>query len=452
MHSRWFILLTASALGAGCNQPSASSPNALVEPPPNPSASAVRIVHPERRTIHREVGQPGSIQAFEETPIVAKVAGYVRKWHVDIGDRVDKSQPLAELDVPELVAELELKEAVVEQARKARTMAEAQVLTAKAQVQEAQDALARAEAMRDYWQSQSTRIAGLVGSNVIDKQTKEETANQSRSATAAFKEAQAKIVSAQALQKEKEAAKDKAEADIRAAEADRRRVAALVGYTRLVAPYKGVVTYRNKDLSIGQFVQPATAGKGDVLYIVQQTDPVRVFVHVPEADAPWVGAGAPALIRVQALPGQEFRGKVKRTAEALNDRTRTLLTEIDLPNPDGRLRPGLYAYGIITGEHPDVLTLPASAVVTQGDVNVGYQTFCYLVEYGKAKRTPIEVGARNEQLVEVLKKQTKPAHDGEQAHWEPFTGEEEVIQGDLSSVKDGQPIEVRAQGDTSRDR
>jgi multidrug efflux pump subunit AcrA (membrane-fusion protein) len=403
----------------------------------------VATVKPERRTIRRTVGQPGYIQAFEQTQVVAKVPGYVEKWNVDIGDRVRKGDVVAELWVPELAAELKLKDEQVRQAEKALAMARAQVATAKAQVEEAKAGIARAEANRNYWRSQSERMARLArGSGVVDKQSEEETANQLRSAAAALTEAAAKVESARGNQAEKEAAKDKAEADVRAAGADRQRVAALAGYATLRAPYDGVVTERN--VNAGQFVQPATGARGDVLFLVERTDPVRVFVAVPEADAVWVGVGAPARVRVQALLGQEFSGKVTRTAWSLNSTTRTLRTEIDLPNPDGRLRPGMYAYATVSGEYRDVLALPASAVVTQGDVNAGYQTFCYVVEYGKVRRTPIDVGARNEELVEVLKKQTKPARPGDGPRWEPFTGEEEVVKGDLSGLKDGQAVEVGA--------
>ena len=180
-----------------------------------------------------------------------------------------------------------------------------------------------------------------------------------------------------------------------------------------------------------------------MLYVVEQTDMVRIFVSVPEADADWLHDGTPAKVRIQALQGQEFKGKVTRTAWSLNQTTRTLLTEVDLePNKDGRLRPGMYAYATIDAEWRDVLTLPASAVVTEGDVNVGYRSFCYVVEDGRVKRTPIEVGSRNDQLVEVLKKQVSAAKPGEESRWGPFTGDEEVVRGELSGLKDGQAVSV----------
>jgi RND family efflux transporter MFP subunit len=261
-------------------------------------------------------------------------------------------------------------------------------------------------------------------------------------------ETQAKVASAKALEKEKEKARDKAEVDVRVQEADRQRQADLVAYAQITAPYDGVVTQRN--LNTKQFVQPATGAQGDVLYIVERTDTVRIFLSVPETDAAWVQIGTPATVRVQALQGQEFPGHVTRTAWSLNKVTRTLLTEIDLQNPElpkggRRLRPGMYAYATINAEWPDVLTLPASAVVMEGDVNVGFKNYCYLVEEGHVKRMPIEIGARNDQMVEVIKKQVPAAH-GEAPRWEAFTGSEQVVQSDLSGLQDGQAVKVRPSG------
>jgi multidrug efflux pump subunit AcrA (membrane-fusion protein) len=320
------------------------------------------------------------------------------------------------------------------------------VETARAQVQEARAGISRAEATSNYWKGQSARFASLVKESVLDKQTQEDTLNQYKSASASLSEAKAKLESAQAHQQEKESACEKAEVDIRAAEADRRRQADLVAYARLTAPYEGIVSQRN--INTKQFVQPATGAQPDVLYVVERTDIVRIFVSVPETDADWVRNGMPATVRVQALQGEEFKGQVTRSAWSLNSVTRTLLSEIDLENPElpavgRRLRPGMYAYGTIVAEKQDALTLPASAIVTEGDVNVGYQSYCYFVDDGRAKRIQIETGARNDQLVEVAKKRVAGSGEGEKPRWEAFTGDEDVIQGELSGLKDGQVVQVK---------
>ncbi|CAN5424140.1 efflux RND transporter periplasmic adaptor subunit [soil metagenome] len=440
----WMAAFLLAASG-GCRQPSSSSPATPAQAP----TRSVTVVKPERKTIRREIAQPGLIQAFERTPIVSRIPGYVLKWNVDIGDPIHKDDVLAELWVPEMVSELQLKAELVQQARKALAMTKAQVATAKAQVQEAEAGLSRAEANNNYWKNQSARFTSLVKDSVLDKQTQEDTLNQFRSAGAALAESRAKIDSAKAMQQEKERAQDKAEVDILAADADRRRQADLVSYAKLTAPYEGIVTQRN--INTKQFVQPATTTAGDVLYVVERTDTVRVFVQVPETDSDWVHNGTPATIRVQALQGEEFKGKVTRTAWSLNQVSRTLQTEIDLPNPDlpktgRRLRPGMYVYATIGAEWPNLLTVPASAVVTEGDVNIGYKTFCYLVENGHVKRTQIETGARNAQLVEVARKRAPGSKPGNPTQWEGFAGSEEIVQGDLSGLQDGQSVEVKSSG------
>ncbi len=430
----------------GCRQSAGDSSPAIKEQP----APSVTIVKPERKTIRRDVAQPGLIEAFERTPIVARIPGYVLKWNLDIGDPIKKGDILAELWVPEMVSELKLKEELVQQAQKALAMIKAQVVTARSQVQEAEAAYSRAEYTHDYWKGQSARFSGLVTDRVLDKQTQEETLNQFRSAASALAEAKAKIASAKAVQQEKEVGREKAEVDIRAADADRRKQADLVAYATLTAPYDGVVTQKN--VNTQQFVQPAVGAQGDVLYVVERTDIVRIFVPVPETDADWIRIGTPATVRVRALQGQEFKGTVTRTAWSLNQVSRTLLTEIDLQNPEGvdpqhpelpkrrRLRPGMYAYATIDTEWRDLLTLPAAAVVTDGDVNVGYKTFCYIVEHGRVKRTQIEIGARNDRLVEVLKKRAASANDGDQPRWADFTGNDAVA-ARAAGLTDGQAIE-----------
>ena len=441
----WLAAGVAAALLAvagGCRKSTRDAPA------PEQPARSVTIVKPERKTIHREVAQPGLIQAFERTPIVARIPGYVLKWNVDIGDPIKENDILAELWVPEMVSELKLKQELVQQARQSLAMTKAQVLTAQAQVLEAEAGLSRAQFTHDYWKGQSARFTSLVKDSVLDKQSQEETLNQFRSAAAALSEAMAKVESAKAVEHEKVVTRDKAEVDILAADAARRKQADLVGYATLTAPYDGTVTQKN--INTQQFVQPATGGKGDVLYVVERTDIVRIFVSVPETDADWVRIGTPATVRVQALQGQEFKGKVTRTAWSLNQVSRTLLTEIDLPNPElpkvgRRLRPGMYAYATIFAEWQNLLTLPAAAVVTEGDVNVGYKTFCYAFEDGRVKRTQIEIGARNDQLVEVLKKRAPGAKNGDEPRWEDFT-EQEAVVARAAVLIDGQSVELNPSG------
>jgi len=223
------------------------------------------------------------------------------------------------------------------------------------------------------------------------------------------------------------------------AEAKRDYAQTMLAYAEIPAPFDGVVTRRKTNTR--DFVQPGDAGKGEALYVVDRTDPVRVFVNVAEEDAVWVRDGDVAHVRVQSLPGQWFEGTVTRASGALDPQTRTLHTEIDLPNADGRLLPGMYADITIIAEHKGVWALPAKAVRIEGD-----HPFCYLLQNGRAVRTPLQVGLRGGDLVEVLKKQVKSPSPGEEGRWEDITGDEEVIAGDPGTLKDDQPVRRAAEG------
>ncbi len=209
MSGHWSLVVTAALVllgAAGCVGPSKGS-SARESGPTGSGTATVQIATPERKTIKRIVRQPGTIQAFEQTPIFAKIPGYVEEWCVDIGDRVKHGQLLAKLWVPEEVSKLKFKEEQVRQANKSLLLARAQVATAKALVQESEAGLARAEANSNFWKSQSLRFANLVRESVLDRQTQEEALNQSRSAEAALKEAHARITSSRALLQEKESAR-----------------------------------------------------------------------------------------------------------------------------------------------------------------------------------------------------------------------------------------------------
>jgi multidrug efflux pump subunit AcrA (membrane-fusion protein) len=415
---------------------------------------AVGVVKPESMTLRRTVRQPGQIQAFEQTPIFSRLAGYVRKWHVDIGDHVKGGDLLAELWVPEMEVEVNQKKALVQQAeaevkqaKETAAAAEASLKSAEAKVKEAESSKHRATAEYKLRKSQYDRLAQLGSGGVIDKEAVAETRYGVEAAEAGLREVEAKVTSAEATRDEAAAKVGKARADVSVAEAhlevaqqNRDHAKTMLDYARLTAPYDGVVTRRH--VNTGDFVQPATGAKAEPLYVIDRRDKVRIFVEVPEADAAWVNNGAKVQIRVQVLKGQEFTGEVARTSYALDRTSRTLIAEIDLPNPKDQLRPGMYASATIIAEHPGVMTLPASAVMTQGDVTLGYQSYCFMVEDGKLRRTPVEIGGRATDRVEVLKKQSRPATPGTEGAWDGFTGQEVVVQGNLSGLSDGQLVSV----------
>jgi multidrug efflux pump subunit AcrA (membrane-fusion protein) len=435
-------MLLAVVLITGCQRETiapASRDAVPVAQASTPAAKAA-IIKPERRTVKRVIEQPGEVRADEQTPIHAKIAGFVAKVNKDIGDPVAENEVLAEVSVPEMDEEWNQKKALVkqadaevEQARQSLLAATANLATAESQVKEAEAGRQKAQANFDRWDKEYKRVAELVKNKVIDEQTRDETLNQYEAAAAIRTEVEAKVKSAMALRDESAAKRGKAGADVTAAEArqkvaqaDERRLAALVEYKYLRAPFKGVVTSRQVDK--GHFLQPV-GGKTEALFVVMKTDPVRVAVDVPEADAVFIAGKELATVRGQALKGQEFTGHVARSAWALDPKSRTLRTEIDLSNADRKLRPGMYVSTAITVEHKDVLTLPLSAIVTQGE-----QSYCFRVEQGKAVRTRLQLGLRDKDVVEVLKKQT-----AQQSSWEDVAGTEEIVR-DAASATDGQAV------------
>jgi multidrug efflux pump subunit AcrA (membrane-fusion protein) len=141
-------------------------------------------------------------------------------------------------------------------------------------------------------------------------------------------------------------------------------------------------------------------------------------------------------VRFQALPGREFPGEVTLSSWALDPQARTVMVEIHLPNtPKEELRPGMYANVTISVDVPDILTLPSDVLLTDGD-----NTYCYVVEDGKAVRTVVRVGVQTKAVTQVLQKQGKSANAGDAAKWENFTGQEQIVAQNPGSLIDGQAV------------
>jgi HlyD family secretion protein len=238
-----------------------------------------------------------------------------------------------------------------------------------------------------------------------------------------------------------------AQAQVKVAEAEERRLAALVAYLKIDAPYDGIVFARN--VNTEDFVLPATGdpsqgstsvgvspSRATPLYVLVRSDRVMFVVGVPEADAPYVAAGSKVRVRVPALAGREFTAQVTRTSWALNNTSRTLLAQVDLPNPKGEFLPGMYAYGSVFIERPDVQALPMSAIT-----QIGNQNYCYQVIDGKAVRTPVQTGVGDGSWVEVTGKFAPSAGSSEGA-WVVFDGTEAVINANLSEISDGESVRV----------
>lgn len=243
----------------------------------------VAVIHPTPENAGEDLVLPSTLQAYKESPIYARTSGYLINWTKDIGSKVRQGQLLARIDTPEVDQELM-------QARAARQQIEAQMQLAKISAER--------------WQN--LRQSDAVSQQEADTQA------------SSYQQAQANLA---------------------AADANVHRLEQLESFKNVYAPFSGVITRRNVDP--GDLINAGAGGRE--MFDIAQVNPIRVFVNVPQAYASMVRPGVLAEVELQEMPGQRFKGTVARTAEALDPATRTLLTEVDLPNKDGRLLPGAYA-------------------------------------------------------------------------------------------------------------
>lgn len=247
------------------------------------SIPAVSVVHPTLTAPDDDVVVPGSTQAFAESAIYARTSGYLKAWHADLGTRVKAGQLLAEIDTPE--TDLELL-----QTRSARQQLAASLELAK---------------------SSATRWEELRKTDAVSQQEVDE----------------------------RKAAVAQQQASLAAADANIRRLEELASYRKVYAPFAGVITKRNVDT--GALVTSGNTAQQQLFYIAQTT-PLKVLVSLPEVYATGVKPGLETWLEVPQYPGRKIAGKVTRTAEVIDPATRTMLTQIDVPNADAALMPGAY--------------------------------------------------------------------------------------------------------------
>lgn len=410
----------------------------------------VTPIQPQHKTLVRWTEQPGAIEAYEETPLFAKLAAFVEKMHVDIGDPVTgpqvdaqghvtrEAQVLVELSVPELDEEFQQKQAAigqaqaeVQQASAGIKVARAAEVSARARVEESEAVVDQTQADYEFAESEFNRLRKLADRGAVTREVAEEKQKLLRAADSVRKQTQAKIAAAKAAVTEKHAQVEKAEADYEAAqkkllvaEADLARIKAMLAYTKILAPYDGIVAARN--VHTGHLVQPGVGSGGKPLLVVVQTAIMRIFVDVPEADAPLITDGSEAEVQFPSGTVEARKGTVTRTTWILNAGSRTLRTEVDLDNADRKLRPGMYAHARIkVAERPGALALPRGAVLGSGP-----ETHCLTIDSdGVVRKTAVTVGIRAGDDVEIVS---------------GLTGDEQVIGVNAAAFKEGQQVDVAA--------
>jgi HlyD family secretion protein len=399
----------------------------------------VKVVHPQKGSLARTTTQPGVLHAFQYADLYAKASGYLTAQSVDIGDTVERGQILAEIFDPELEQRAEQAAAAVEQAKADVQLAEARVVAAEAQVAAAEALVSQRKAQvgrytaaKKFREKEYVRYIELTQKRAIDYRLSDEKQQDYESALSAEAEAEAAVKTAEADRQHAQAevvrakaAVASARANLRVREAEEKFAQIMASYLNIQSPYEGVVTNRNYHR--GAFIRSADQGEQPPIVSVARTDWMRVVVYVRDVDVPYLDRGDEAVVQIDAFGGEEFRGHVARYSEYEDPANRTMRAEIDLENPTGRLREGMYgAVTILLEEPTDHLTIPSGALHERTDKGQGT---VYLVHGHVANETHIRVGRDDGIRAEVL---------------EGLDAGDSVVVSYSGSLEDGEPVEVES--------
>jgi RND family efflux transporter MFP subunit len=270
----------------------------------------VAVIRPTTEPGDESLVLPGTLQAYVESPIYARTNGYLKKWYYDIGSRVNQGALLAEIDAPEL---------------------DQQLSQSKAD-------LGTAQANENLSQITATRYTDLLKTDGVSRQEVDNATGDLAAKRATVQSSAANV----------------------------RRLEELESFKRVFAPFSGVITRRNVD--IGTLINAGNGGTSQQLFYLAQTDPIRVFVNVPETYSSHIRPGLGAYLELTQYPGRKFQGKVVRTAEAIDPAARTLLTEVDVPNKSGELLPGGYAQVVLQVKTPgERVVVPVNSLLFRSE-------------------------------------------------------------------------------------
>ena len=273
------------------------------------SAPRVLVVHPTPAGAARNLELPGTLQGFIESPIFARSNGYLLKWTKDIGAHVKQGEQLAEIDTPEIDQQL------------------SQAIASKRQIQAN---LYLAKSTLERWEQM--RLKDVVSQQELD---------------------------------EKRAQLSQTQASLAATEADVARLQNLVSFKHITAPFSGIITKRNVD--VGDLITPGNGDNSKALFMLAQTDPLRVYVYVPQTYANRIKVGQQVDVAQQEIPGTVFHGKIERTAGAIDTSTRTLQIEVLLKNTDNTLLPGAYVKVAVPTGKSTALIIPSNTLLFRSE-------------------------------------------------------------------------------------
>lgn len=368
---KWCCAMAAALvlIYGGCADPGRTA--AAQKADPNRAvATDVEVITPNEKTVSRPIELPARIEAFQQATVYSRVSGYLSRIAVDIGDRVSEGQLLAKIDVPEIVDEYRELEAKLAANRAEHRGATAAIESARAESGLQEVTFRRVESVRNQ------------EPEVMPQQTVDEARAKHESARAAVRVAESKI--------------EQIDKEHQAVEASLKRLQTLIDFADVRAPFAGVVTERFVDP--GLLLQTGTSSRAvQRIVTVADMDRVRVFLDVPESAVPYVQVGDPVSLTVDAISGRDFKGKVTRFARVLDPATRTMKTEIVMPNPDWALRPGMFGRAaLFLDESSGVVSIPAEALRVDGD-----SVFVYSVVDGRVRRVDVETEIGDGVLAQV---------------------------------------------------
>ncbi|WP_116611048.1 efflux RND transporter periplasmic adaptor subunit [Paraburkholderia unamae] len=340
--ARLAVIVVALLLAAGATRTIVSNlmnAHHLADVTKQNAQQYVSVVQPVAAGADGRIVLPGTLRGYVQAPIYSRANGYVRRWYADIGAHVQQGQLLAEIDTPEIDQEL-----------------------AQAQAQRDQAASTLSLAKTSFDRAQQLRQRDAVSQQELD---------------------------------DRQGAFNTDQANLAAAEANVRRLTETKSFQRIVAPITGIITQRNVD--IGDLVNAGNGGAGRALFSIAQSDPLRLYIDVPQTYAQQVAVGQHVSVTEQELPGVTFDGTVTRTAQAIDVATRTLQVEISLPNHDGKLLPGAYVQAALQTDSKGLLTVPGNTLLFRAEG----PRLAVVDADGKIRLKPVDIAQDLGQTLEI---------------------------------------------------
>ena len=382
----------------------------------------VGVVKPIVKDLDVKLAYTADVLPLQQVSVFAKVNGYIKRLGADLGDFVKEGQLLVEIDAPELSAAVEGARAAVAQAESNLKVAESNLASANAAVINQQANLVKARAVAKNDTRNAARYDDLHGRGLIAAMDRDNALTNAESSQAALNAAEAQLDVSRTQVETARSQVALARSNVDGARASMKISQTSLDNTRLTAPFAGYISARN--LYPGASVNSQAAGTSNTsvgILVLQDLKIVKVQLEVQERDISKVKLGSVAKVLVDAYPGRVFEAKATRIVHALDPRTRTLGVEMEIANPDGALKPGMYARVELVIDHrPKAVLIESEAIRNEGDTAV-----VFTVDKGVVSRKVVSVGVTQGTLVEVLK---------------GLTGGEQVIVEGKELVRDGQKV------------